>query len=118
MQRDNLSRELQSAEALLKMGEKSGRELSEEHGALKNNYRSLAEAHGEELAQSGRLSAELLALARAQDDLRRRLEEQQRSVRTSSRDLHRELDRVKLFISRVAHSGVKVTRLHQGQRDF
>ncbi|XP_059181200.1 LOW QUALITY PROTEIN: coiled-coil domain-containing protein 78 [Centropristis striata] len=107
MERDNLLRELQSAEARLKGGEKSGQELTEEYATLKKNYLTLAEAHDEERAQSEELSAELLALAQAQDALRRQLEEQQQSVKTTTQGLHSELDRVQALISRMSHSRVK-----------
>ncbi|XP_034415135.1 LOW QUALITY PROTEIN: coiled-coil domain-containing protein 78 [Cyclopterus lumpus] len=111
MKRDRLFRELQSAEALLKMGEKSGQDLTEEHAALKKNYLALAEAHEEELAQSEKLSTELLTLAQAQDALRRRLEEQQQSVKTSTQDLHGELDRVRVLIGRMSRNRVKLEDL-------
>ena len=110
MERDNLFRELQTAQARLKVGEKSGQDLTEEYATLKKNYVALAEAHEEELTQSKELSAELLALARAQDALRRQLEEQQHSVRTTTQGLHGELDRVKALISRMSCNRVKVRR--------
>ncbi|KAA8581688.1 hypothetical protein FQN60_003269 [Etheostoma spectabile] len=94
MERDNLFRELQSAEARLKVGKKSGQDRTEEYASLKKNYLALAKAHDEELAQSEELSAELLALAQAQDALRRQLEEQQQSVKTTTQGLHGELDRL------------------------
>lgn len=108
MERDNLLRELQSAEARLKVGEKSGQGLSEEYATLKKNYQTLAEAHDNELAQSEELSAELLALAQAQDTLRRQLQEQQQSVKTTTQGLHGELDRVRALISSMSHNRVKV----------
>lgn len=108
MERDKLFRELQSAEARLKVGEKSGQDLTEEYAALKKNYLALSEAHDKELAQSEELSAELLALAQAQDSLRRQLEEQQQSVKTTTQGLHGELYRVRALISRMSHNRVKV----------
>ncbi|XP_068439835.1 LOW QUALITY PROTEIN: coiled-coil domain-containing protein 78 [Clinocottus analis] len=111
MKQDKLLRELQSAEALLKMGEKSGQDLTEEHGTLKKNYLALAEAHDQELAKSGKLSTELLALAQAQDALRRQQEEQQQSVETSTQGLHGELDRVRDLISRMSTNRVKLEDL-------
>lgn len=84
--------------------------LAEENAALKKNCQTLAEAHGKELAQNEELKAELLALARAQDDLRRQVEEQQQSAMTSSRNLHSELDRVRDLISRLSQDRVKVGR--------
>lgn len=108
MERDRLSRELQSAEARLKVGEKSGKDLTEEYAALKKSYLSLTEAHDKELAHSEELSAELLALAQAQDALRRQLEEQQQSVRTAAHSLHGELDRVRALMSRMSRNRVKV----------
>ncbi|XP_076007829.1 coiled-coil domain-containing protein 78 [Genypterus blacodes] len=107
MERDKLSQELQSAEALLKVGERSGAGLTEEHAALRKNYQTLAEAHDRERAQGEELSAELLALAQAQDALRRQLEEQQQSARASTQGLHGELDRVRALISRMSHSRVR-----------
>ncbi|KAK2820256.1 hypothetical protein Q5P01_023215 [Channa striata] len=107
MERDQFSRELQSAEARLKVGERSGHDLTEEHAALKKRHLALAEAHEQEVAQSEELSAELLALAQAQDALRRQLEEQQLSVKTTTQDLHGELHRVRALISRMSHSRVK-----------
>ncbi|KAG7227766.1 hypothetical protein INR49_013560, partial [Caranx melampygus] len=107
MERDKLSRELQSAEARLRVGEKSGQDLTEEHAALKKSYLVLAEAHDKELAQSEELSAELLALAQAQDALRRQLEEQQQDVKTTTQGLHGELDRVKALINRMSCNRVK-----------
>lgn len=108
MQRDKLLRELQSAEARLKVGEKSGQDLTEEYTTLKKNYLALVKAHDKELAQSEELSAELLALAQAQDALRRQLGEQQQSVKDTAQGLHRELDRVQALISRMSHNRVKV----------
>ncbi|KAK1881243.1 Coiled-coil domain containing protein 78 [Dissostichus eleginoides] len=108
MERDNLSRALQSAEACLKVGEKSGQDLTEEYTALKNSYLALADAHDKEQNQGEKLSAELLALAQAQDALRLQLEEQQQSVETSTRGLHCELDRVRALISSMSHNRVKV----------
>uniref|UniRef100_A0A3Q1FLW4 Coiled-coil domain containing 78 n=1 Tax=Acanthochromis polyacanthus TaxID=80966 RepID=A0A3Q1FLW4_9TELE len=108
MQRDKLLQELQSAEARLKVTEKSGQDLTEDYATLKNSYLVLTEAHDKELAQSEELSAELLALARNQDALRRQLEEQQQSVKTTTQGLHGELDRVRALISRMSHNRVKV----------
>lgn len=108
MERDKLSRELHSTEARLKVGEKSGRDLTEEYAALKKNYLVLAKAHDKELAQSEELSTELLALAQAQDALRRQLEEQQQSVETTTQGLHGELDRVRALINRMSYNRVKV----------
>ncbi|XP_018537336.1 coiled-coil domain-containing protein 78 [Lates calcarifer] len=107
MERDKLSRELHSTEARLKVGEKSGRDLTEEYAALKKNYLVLAKAHDKELAQSEELSTELLALAQAQDALRRQLEEQQQSVETTTQGLHGELDRVRALINRMSYNRVK-----------
>ncbi|XP_074519913.1 coiled-coil domain-containing protein 78 [Halichoeres trimaculatus] len=111
MEQEKLSRALQSAEAHLKVGEKSGQDLMEEHAALKKSYLTLSEAHRKELAQSEELGAELLALARAQDALRRQVEEQQESVNTTTRGLHGELERVKALISRMSHNRVKLEDL-------
>lgn len=111
MKRDTLFRELQSAEARLKVGEKSGQDLTEEYTTLKKNYRALAKARDEELVQSEELSAELLALAQAQDALRRQVEEQQQSVKTTTQGLHSELDRVRALISRMSHNRVKVRQV-------
>ncbi|XP_078136183.1 coiled-coil domain-containing protein 78 [Sander vitreus] len=111
MERDNLFRELQSAEARLKVGEKSGQDWTEEYATLKKNYLALAKAHDEELAQSEELSAELLALAQAQDALRRQLQEQQQSVKTTTQGLHGELDRVRALISRMSRNRVKLEDL-------
>lgn len=108
MERDRLLRELQSAEARLKAGGRSGRDLTEEYAKLKRNYLALAVAHDKELAQSEELRAELLALAGAQDALRRQLEEQRQSVRTTTRGLHGELDRVQALISCMSQNRVKV----------
>ncbi|XP_071318479.1 coiled-coil domain-containing protein 78 [Trachinotus anak] len=107
MERDKLSRELQSAEARMKAGEKSGQDLTEDYATLKKSYLVLAEAHTKELAQSEELSAELLALAQAQDALRRQLEEQEQSVKTTTQGLHGELDRVRALISRMSCNRVK-----------
>ncbi|GAA6227978.1 coiled-coil domain-containing protein 78 isoform X1 [Lates japonicus] len=107
MERDKLSRELQSTEAHLKVGEKSGRDLTEEYAALKKNYLVLAKARDKELAQSEELSTELLALAQAQDALRRQLEEQQQSVKTTTQGLHGELDRVQALINHMSYNRVK-----------
>ncbi|XP_038592476.1 coiled-coil domain-containing protein 78 [Micropterus salmoides] len=115
MERDKLSRELQSAEARLKVGEKSCQDLTEEYATLKKNYRALAEAHDKELDQSEELSAELLALARAQEALRRQLQEQQQSVNTATHGLHGELYRVQALISRMSHNRVK---LHGNQDEI
>ncbi|XP_070783806.1 LOW QUALITY PROTEIN: coiled-coil domain-containing protein 78 [Enoplosus armatus] len=111
MERDKLSRELQSAEARLKVAEKSSQGLTEEYATLKKSYRALAEAHDKELDQSEELSAELLALAQAQDALRRQLEEQQQSVKTTTQGLHGELYRVRALISRMSRNRVKLEDL-------
>ncbi|KAM6963458.1 coiled-coil domain-containing protein 78 [Tautogolabrus adspersus] len=111
MERDKLLRELHSAEARLRAGEDSGKDLTEVHAALKKNYLALSEAHHKELAQSEELSAELLALARAQDALRRQLEEQEQSVKTTTQGLHGELDRVRALINRMSHNRVKLEDL-------
>ncbi|KAM7370922.1 hypothetical protein PAMP_010432 [Pampus punctatissimus] len=108
MERDKLLRELQSCDARLKVGEKSGQDLTEGYATLKKNYLALVEAHDKELAQSEELSAELLALAQTQDILRRQLEEQQESVKNTTQGLHRELDRVQALISRMSHNRVKL----------
>ncbi|XP_069547376.1 coiled-coil domain-containing protein 78 [Brachyistius frenatus] len=107
IERDKLLRELQSTEARLKVKEKSGQDSTEEYATLRKSYQVLAEAHDKELAQSEELSAELLALAQAQDALHRQLEEQQQSVRTTTQGLHGELDRVQALISRLSHDRVK-----------
>ncbi|KAK2884882.1 coiled-coil domain-containing protein 78 [Channa argus] len=107
MERDKLFRDLQSAEAHLKVGEKGGHDLTEEYATLKKKHLALAEAHEKEVAQSEELSAELLALAQAQDALRRQLEEQQLSVKTTTQGLHGELHRVRALISRMSHTRVK-----------
>ncbi|KAI3364996.1 hypothetical protein L3Q82_001156 [Scortum barcoo] len=111
MERDNLFRELQSAQAHLKMGEKSGRDLTEEYTTLKKNYQALFEAHDKEVAQNEELSDELLVLAQAQDALRRQLEEQQQSVKTTTKGLHSELHRVRALISRMSRNRVKLEDL-------
>ncbi|KAF3704521.1 Coiled-coil domain-containing protein 78 xCCDC78 [Channa argus] len=108
MERDKLFRDLQSAEAHLKVGEKGGHDLTEEYATLKKKHLALAEAHEKEVAQSEELSAELLALAQAQDALRRQLEEQQLSVKTTTQGLHGELHRVRALISRMSHTRVKL----------
>ncbi|KAG7507200.1 hypothetical protein JOB18_027036 [Solea senegalensis] len=107
MERDKLSQELQSAHARLKVGEKSGQDLTEEYATLRKSYQVLAQAHNKELSQSEQLGAELLALARAQDALRRQLKEQQRSVDTTTEGLHGELERVRALISGMSRNRVK-----------
>lgn len=109
-ERDKLMRELQSATARLKVGEERGKGLTEENAALRKSNQTLAQAHDKELALSEQLSAELLALARAQDNLRRQVEEQQQSVTTTTQGLHCELDRVRALISRMSQNRVKVGR--------
>uniref|UniRef100_A0A3B4Z5N5 Coiled-coil domain containing 78 n=1 Tax=Stegastes partitus TaxID=144197 RepID=A0A3B4Z5N5_9TELE len=118
MQRDKLFQELQSAEACLKVKEESSQELTSEYATLKNSYLLLTEAHDKELAQSDELSAELLALAQAQDALRRQLEEQQQSVETTTQGLHGELDRVRALISRMSQNRVKVRLLLGNQHEI
>lgn len=108
MERDKLLTELLSAEARLKVGEERGQDLTEEYATVKKNYQTLAEAHDKEVAQSEALGAELLALAKAQDALRRQLEVQQQTVKTTTQGLHGELDRVRALISRMSHNRVKV----------
>ncbi|XP_070708403.1 coiled-coil domain-containing protein 78 [Pempheris klunzingeri] len=110
MERDKLLRELHSAEARLKMGDKSSRDVAAEYAKLKENQ-ALAEAHDKELTQSEELSAELLALARAQDALHRQLEEQQQSVTTTTQGLHGELDRVRALLSHMSRNRVKLEGL-------
>uniref|UniRef100_A0A672FNU6 Coiled-coil domain containing 78 n=1 Tax=Salarias fasciatus TaxID=181472 RepID=A0A672FNU6_SALFA len=114
LERDKLLRELQSAQARLQVKERSDGELKEEYATLKRDYLLLAETRSRERVQNQELSAELLALARAQDSLRRRLEEQQQSAQSSSRGLHGELDRVRALIGRMAQDGVKVRPEHRG----
>uniref|UniRef100_A0A672G1C7 Coiled-coil domain containing 78 n=1 Tax=Salarias fasciatus TaxID=181472 RepID=A0A672G1C7_SALFA len=114
LERDKLLRELQSAQARLQVKERSDGELKEEYATLKRDYLLLAESRSRERVQNQELSAELLALARAQDSLRRRLEEQQQSAQSSSRGLHGELDRVRALIGRMAQDGVKVRPEHRG----
>ncbi|KAM3592433.1 uncharacterized protein V6R79_018643 [Siganus canaliculatus] len=111
MEGDKLFRELQSAEARLKAGEQSGQDLTKEYATLKKNYQALAEAHHKEQAHSEVLSAELLALARAQDALRRQLEEQQQSVSTATQGLRGEVDRVRELMDHMSHSRVKLEDL-------
>ncbi|KAM9716183.1 LOW QUALITY PROTEIN: coiled-coil domain-containing protein 78 [Menidia menidia] len=102
--RDRLSGELLSTGARLRK-EESGQGLAEEYNELKKNYCVLAEAHDEELALSDELSAELLALARAQDAIPKQLKEQQR-INATTQDLHRELDSHALM-SCMAHINVQ-----------
>lgn len=109
VERDRLVRELQSAEARLQVGEKSGRHLTEEYASLKKKHLALAEAHNKQVAQGEELSAELLALARAQDALRRQLHEQQQNVKTTTQGLYGELDRVQALIGRMSHDRVQVS---------
>ncbi|XP_020780015.2 coiled-coil domain-containing protein 78 [Boleophthalmus pectinirostris] len=96
MERDKLKWELQS-----------GRELSQDYNHLKEDYQSLSQAHHRELAHNQELSTELLALAQAQDALRRQLQEQQQTVQTTTKDLHIELDRVLALVSRMSQDRVK-----------
>ncbi|KAM6897505.1 LOW QUALITY PROTEIN: coiled-coil domain-containing protein 78 [Xenentodon cancila] len=107
-ERDNLSRELKSTEACLTVKNKSILDLTEECVTLKRNYFALADAHEEELVQSRELSAELLAMAGAQDALCRQLEEQQESAKASTQDLHGELDRVQALISQMSQNRLKL----------
>lgn len=95
-------------ETCLKGKETSGQDLTEEYATLKKNYQILAEVHDKEIAKSGALTAELMALAQAQDALRRQLEEQHQCVKTSTEGLHGELDRVRALITRISHDTVKV----------
>ncbi|XP_069374185.1 coiled-coil domain-containing protein 78 [Paralichthys olivaceus] len=111
LQRDKLSRGLQSAEARLTAGERSGRDLTEDYAALRKSYQVLAQAHNKELSQGEELSVELLALAKAQDALRRQLEEQQQTVKTTTQGLHGELDRVRALISHMSSNRVKTEDL-------
>ncbi|XP_077359080.1 coiled-coil domain-containing protein 78 isoform X2 [Festucalex cinctus] len=116
-ERDNLLGKLQSVETHLQTGEKSDRELA----SLKSNYLALAEAHHKELAQSKELSAELLALAQAQDVLRSQLAEQHQRARDTSQDLHGELDRVRALVGRLLQSRIKpedLATLNKGQKSM
>lgn len=108
MERDKLLRELHSAEARLKIGEKSKEDLTEEFTTLKKNYLALTGAHDKEQAQSKELTAELLALAKAHDELLRKLEEHHGRVQSATQDLHGELDRVRALISSMSHKTVEV----------
>uniref|UniRef100_A0AAQ6I9W0 Uncharacterized protein n=1 Tax=Anabas testudineus TaxID=64144 RepID=A0AAQ6I9W0_ANATE len=86
---------------------------------LKKKHLALAEAHDKQVAQSEELSSELLALAQAQDTLRKQLQEQQQSVKTATQDFHGELDRVRALISRLSHDKVKpedLAALNQDQK--
>lgn len=100
IERDKLFRELESTGVSLK--------VTEEYATLKKNYQILVEAHNKEVAKSGELTAELLALAQARDAHRRQLEEQHQCVKTTTEGLHGELDRVRALISRISHNRVKV----------
>ncbi|XP_044034483.1 coiled-coil domain-containing protein 78 isoform X2 [Siniperca chuatsi] len=102
MERDKLTRELQSPEARLKVGEMSGQNLTEDYATLKKKYQALAQAHDKELDQSEEL---------AQDALRRQLEEQQQSVKSTTQGLHGELYRVRALISRMSCNRVKLEDL-------
>ncbi|XP_068610975.1 coiled-coil domain-containing protein 78 [Brachionichthys hirsutus] len=119
MEQNKLLFKLQSAETCLKVGEKSGGDLTEENANLRRNFQALAEAHDKELAQNEELGAELLALARAQDALRMQLEEQQQSVETTTQGLQGELERVRALISRMSQNRVKredLEALDSGQK--
>ncbi|KAM9425872.1 LOW QUALITY PROTEIN: coiled-coil domain-containing protein 78 [Pholidichthys leucotaenia] len=107
MERDRLMRKIQLTEASIKLNDKNGKHLMEEYATLKKNYLTLVEAHDTGMAQSEELSAELLALAEAQDSLRRQLEEQQQRVNTTTPELYRELERVQTLISGMSHNRVK-----------
>uniref|UniRef100_A0A3Q0RGQ4 Coiled-coil domain containing 78 n=1 Tax=Amphilophus citrinellus TaxID=61819 RepID=A0A3Q0RGQ4_AMPCI len=104
IERDRLFRELESTGVSLRVKGKNGQDLTEEHATLKKNYQILVEAHNKELAKSGELTAELLALAQAQDALHRQLEEQHQCVKTTTEGLHGELDRVRALISHIFKS--------------
>ncbi|CAN9508579.1 unnamed protein product [Ophioblennius macclurei] len=107
LQRDKVLRELQSSKARFQAKERSDGELTEEHATLKKNYLLLAEAQNRERLHNQELSAELLALARAQDSLRSQLEEQQQSVTSTTQGLHGELDRVRALIGRMERQRVQ-----------
>lgn len=96
--------ELQSTQALLKVRERKGQNLTEENATLTLRYQALAQAQREEL------SSELLSLAQTQDFLRKQLEEQQQTVKTTTRNLRGDLDRVRALISRMSDDRVKVRR--------
>lgn len=96
--------ELQSTQALLKVRERKGQNLTEENATLTLRYQALAQAQRDEL------SSELLSLAQTQDFLRKQLEEQQQTVKTTTRDLRGDLDRVRALISRMSDDRVKVRR--------
>lgn len=108
MERGKLFTKLQSAKARLEVGEERSQDLTEGYATMKKNYLTLSEAHSEAVAQTEELSAELLTLAKAQDALRRQLEEQQQTVQTSTQGLHGELDRVRAVISRMSRNRLKV----------
>ncbi|XP_030611080.1 coiled-coil domain-containing protein 78-like [Archocentrus centrarchus] len=117
IERDRLFRELESTGVSLRVKEKNGQDLTEEHATLKKNYQILVEAHNKELAKSGELTAELLALAQAQDALHRQLEEQHQCVKTTTEGLHGELDRVQALISHMSHNRVKPEELAELDRE-
>ncbi|XP_029485312.1 coiled-coil domain-containing protein 78 [Oncorhynchus nerka] len=111
MERDRLCRELQSVTARLQVAERTGSDLTEEYMTLKRNYLALTEAHDKEVVQNDELSAELLGLAQARDDLFRQTEEQQQRVRASTEggvygQTAQELDRVRALVSRMSHNRI------------
>ncbi|XP_071248324.1 coiled-coil domain-containing protein 78 [Salvelinus alpinus] len=111
MERDRLCRELQSVTARLQVAERTGSDLTEEYVTLKRNYLALTEAHDREVVQNDELSAELLGLAQARDDLFRQTEEQQQRVRASTEggvygQAAQELDRVRALVSRMSHNRI------------
>lgn len=113
MERDRLCRELQSVTGRLRVVERTGSDLTEEYMTLKRNYLALTEAHNKEVVQNDELSAELLGLAQARDDLFRQTEEQQQRVRASTEggvygQAAQELDRVRALVSRMSHNRVMV----------
>ncbi|KAI4883855.1 hypothetical protein NFI96_017046 [Prochilodus magdalenae] len=103
---ERLQLEGESLKVELAVTQGQGRELEEEHGALKSNFLSVSEALEREISHSDELSEELLTLAHTHDTL---LRERQRAHKHTL-----EVERVRALLSSVSHHRVRPEELNRG----
>ncbi|XP_069036911.1 coiled-coil domain-containing protein 78 [Lepisosteus oculatus] len=110
MERDRLGRENQAMRGRLQTAERNHKELADEYITLKSNYLALSKEHEKEVSRNEELSAELLGLARAQDDLLKQQESQART-RALYGEATQELERVRAVVSRLSQRRVRPEHL-------
>ncbi|MBN3315390.1 CCD78 protein, partial [Atractosteus spatula] len=110
MERDRLGRDNQAMRGRLQTAERNHKELADEYITLKSNYLALSKEHEKEVSRNDELSAELLGLARAQDDLLKQQESQART-RALYGEAAQELERVRAVVSRLSQRRVRPEHL-------